>query len=398
MKSREGYVYFDESAKKWVARFSPFVNATTRKNLTRTRATRKEALTALRELIQQYETNGLAALDHENLTFEQLAIRYRNAKMIKAEFAGERKIAGMRAQSSAHSYWRSLSNYFGSKLVKTIKYDSLEALKLYLIRKPTRYKTQRSITDTNRHLQFLRAMLNYAVANGWLEKNPFQLAGGAGSKLIEKSAETQGDRFPTFGEELALLESCTREGKLGNEHLRSILIIAADTGLRKNELLTLQVADLTLAESIIRLRAINAKTNRKREVPMTPRVQIEFHQLINGKQETDFVFGGIKDFKHSFGTLKRDTKIENLTFHDFRHAFISRSILAGIPPAIVLKASGHASEEWKRYLNVTPDQLRRLLDPIGEQTANEVKEYARNVMKGLREAMRYDEIERLFEL
>jgi len=52
-------------------------------------------------------------------------------------------------------------------------------------------------------------MLNYAVANGWLETNPFKLAGGA---------------------------------------------------------------DLDFKERVIRLRAINAKTNRKRGVPMTTRI------------------------------------------------------------------------------------------------------------------------------
>jgi hypothetical protein len=35
---------------------------------------------------------------------------------------------------------------------------------------------------------------------------------------------------------------------------------------------------------------------------------------------------------------------------------------------------------------------------LGEQSAEEVKEFARSVMKGLREAMQYDEIEKLFEL
>jgi integrase len=174
--------------------------------------------------------------------------------------------------------------------------------------------------------------------------------------------------------------------------------VAADTGLRKNELLTLTVADLDFKERVIRLRAINAKTNRKRGVPMTARVENELQKLSAEKQENDFVFGGVKDFKRSFGTLKRTAKIDGLNFHDFRHAFVSRSILAGVPPAIVLKASGHASEEWKRYLNVTPDQLRRLLDPVGKQTAEDVKEFARSVMKGLREAMQYDEIEKLFEL
>lgn len=398
MKSREGYVYFDERSKKWVARFSPFVNATTRKNFTRSHATRKDALKALRELIQEFETKGAAALDTENLSFEQLADRYREAKMMEAEFVGERKVAGMRAQSSSQSYWRALRDYFGNKRIRAIKYDDLETLKLYLVRKPTQHGKQRSITDTNRHLQFLRAMLNYAVANRWLEKNPFQLAGGAGSKLIEKSAESQGERFPTFGEELALVNACCREGQRGNTHLRAILIVAADSGLRKNELLTLTVADLNFEQRVIRLRAINAKTNRKREIPMTVRVQSELQDLTSGKQASDFVFGGIQDFKRSFGTLKRTAGVNGLNFHDFRHAFVSRSILAGIPQAIVLKTSGHASEEWKRYLNVTPDQLRRLLEPIGDQTAAEVKEYAKSVMKGLREAMRYDEIEKLFEL
>lgn len=398
MKSREGYVYFDERSKKWVARFSPFVNATTRKNFTRSRATRKDALKALRELIQEYETKGPAALDTHNLTFEQLADRYREAKMMKAEFVGERKVAGMRAQSSSQSYWRALRGYFGAKRINAIKYDDLKALKLHLVRKPTQHDKQRSITDTNRHLQFLRSMLNYAVANGWLEKNPFQLAGGAGSKLIEKSAEPRGERFPTFGEELALISACSREGKRGNAHLRAILIVAADSGLRKNELLTLTVADLNFEQRVIRLRAINAKTNRKREIPMTARVYGELQKLSADKEDSDFVFGGAQDFKRSFGTLKRTAGINGLNFHDFRHAFVSRSILAGIPHAIVLKASGHSSDEWKRYLNVTPDQLRRLLEPVGDQTAAEVKEYAKSVMKGLREAMRYDEIEKLFEL
>lgn len=281
--------------------------------------------------------------------------------------------------------------------INTIKYADLEALKLFLIRKPTQHEKQRSITDTNRHLQFLRAMLNYAVANGWLETNPFKLADGAGSKLIERSVESRGERFPTFGEELALIHACTREGVRGNAHLRPILIAAADTGLRKNELLTLTVADLDFKERVIRLRAINAKTNRKREIPMTARTQSELQKLLAGKQGDDFVFDGVKGFKTSFNTLKRTAGIDGLNFHDFRHAFVSRSILAGVPPAIVLKASGHASEEWKRYLNVTPDQLRRLLDPVGKQTVEEVKEFARSVMKGLREAMQYDEIEKLFE-
>jgi len=78
MKAREEYVFFDERSKKWVARFSPFVNATARKNFTRSRTTRKEALQALRELVQEYESKGVTAFDNRDLNFEQLADRYRD--------------------------------------------------------------------------------------------------------------------------------------------------------------------------------------------------------------------------------------------------------------------------------------------------------------------------------
>jgi hypothetical protein len=54
------------------------VNATARKNFTRSRTTRKEALQALRELVQEYESKGVTAFDNRDLNFEQLADRYRD--------------------------------------------------------------------------------------------------------------------------------------------------------------------------------------------------------------------------------------------------------------------------------------------------------------------------------
>ena len=86
---------------------------------------------------------------------------------------------------------------------------------------------------------------------------------------------------------------------------------------------------------------------------------------------------------------------KDLHFHDLLHAFISRWILAGVPPAVALKASGHASEEWKRYLNITPDQLQNLFRPLEGQDAEEVKAYGLDVLRQLREALGYSEIANL---
>lgn len=173
--------------------------------------------------------------------------------------------------------------------------------------------------------------------------------------------------------------------------MRAVLIIAADTGLRENELFTLEKSDIDFGTAAINVRAINAKTNRPRTIPMTRRVREELAQLVNLSDE-DLIFGGLKEVKRSFGAACRANKIQDLRKHDFRHAFVSRSILAGIPPAVALKASGHASDEWKRYLNMTPDQLQNLFIPIEGQTAEEVKNYGLDVLRQLREALVYSDI------
>jgi integrase len=107
------------------------------------------------------------------------------------------------------------------------------------------------------------------------------------------------------------------------------------------------------------------------------------------------IFGGLKEAKRSFGTTCRLNGIQDLHFHDLRHAFVSRSILAGVPPAVALKASGHASEERKRYLNMTPDQSQNLFKPLERQEVEAVQTYGLDVLRQPREVLGYGEIAKL---
>jgi len=49
---------------------------------------------------------------------------------------------------------------------------------------------------------------------------------------------------------------------------------------------------------------------------------------LNENGDGNLIFGGLKEVKRSFTTACRANKITNLRKHDFRHAFVSRSILA----------------------------------------------------------------------
>lgn len=396
MKAKKGYVYFDNSRKRWVARFQPIDPLTgERSNLKQYAKTKTEAMEKLDALKEKARTTGVAVIAGKNLTFADLAQQYKEKKLIPAEYAGEKKIAGRRDLSAPNSWLESLVEKFGRLSLTFITHSLLEEYKRELAKRPVGNEKQRQIASINRELEFFRTVLNYAVTNGMLTRNPFSLS--KSQKLIERAAETRRERFPTFGEELALLRLCVGEGRQGRAHLRAILIVAADTGLRRNEIFTLEAIDLNFSNRVITVRAINAKTNRIRQIPMTQRVYEELTAL-KEKNPRGKIFGGLSEVKRSFKTACRLAEIEDLHFHDFRHAFVSRSILAGIPPAVVLKASGHASDEWKRYLNVTPSQLQNLFSPVGNQSAEEVKDYARNILRRLREALGYDEIANLLTL
>ncbi|HKX31236.1 MAG TPA: site-specific integrase [Blastocatellia bacterium] len=389
MKSRTGYIFYDEGRKRWIARFAPVdAESGKQREFKRYCLTKTEARKKLQELVNNYEQRGPVLIAAERMTFADLASEYEEKRIIPAQYIGEKKVAGMRNTISPKLFLKSLTDHFGKKRLTAITHADLENYKLVLIKRPTRAGGKRTIASVNRELEFFRTVLNYAVTNGKLARNPFTL--GKGRPLIERASETKRERFPTFGEELAIIKVCTD----AREHLRAILIVAADTGLRRNELFTLSPADLDFDRQIINVRAINAKTNRVRQIPMTRRVHEELMRLVEQKPEK-YIFGGITEVKRSFGTACRLNGINDLHFHDLRHAFVSRSILAGVPPAVALKASGHASEEWKRYLNMTPNQLQKLFKPLESQNAEEVKAYGLDVLRQLRDALGYSEIANL---
>lgn len=393
-KARSGSVTYDARRKRWLARFDP-VDPETGKQRTykRWRLTKNEAEAARRELIRDYEKRP-AALTSETITFERLAEEFKLRRLVAARYVGDRKIAGRRELSAPTTWFNRAKEYFGSRRLSRITHADIERYKIHLAELPSRTSGgQRSIAALNRELEFLRTVLNFAIENHWLERNPFNAS--KGRALIERGAETKRDRFPTFGEELALLQVCVGEGPRGREHLRHVLIVAADTGLRRGELVTLEPGDLDFQKGLISLRARNAKTNRARQVPMTRRARHSLAWLVS-QHEGGPLFGVI-NVKRSFATACRLAGVEGLHLHDFRHAFVTRAILAGIPLAVVLKASGHQSEEWKRYLNVTPDQLRGLLAPRPTQSREEVKTFALDVMRQLRDALGYTELEKLFD-
>jgi integrase len=405
MKTREGYVIYDERRKRYLARVTAFDPVTgKRTDIKRYKKTKTEALKEKRELLNKLEKDGAESFAGDRTRFTYLARKFREEKLIPAVYVGERKIAGRRELSAPRSWLLQLEYYFGEMKLPSITVGEIKKFEIWLSKIPSRSTIvedengkltlnikenggQRGIESINRAVELLRTVLNYAVEEKMVreEQNPFSKK--KARSLIDRRAESKREQLPTFGEEMALLDVCTGD----RAHLRAVLIIAADSGLRRNELFTLswKEKDIDFDNRLIRLRAINAKWNKARTIPMTQRAYEELLKLKEqyGDHPSGLVFGGIKEVKRSFNTACRMKGIEDLHKHDLRHAFVTRSILAGIPPAVVLKASGHSSDEWKRYLNVTPDMLHDLFTPLDGQESEAVKAYGFEVMRQLTDAL-----------
>src|SRR5262249_27449356 len=148
----------------------------------------------------------------------------------------------------------------------------------------------------NRELEVLRAMLRFAVGEGWLSRSPFQ---NLSTPLISKADETKRDRILTRDEERRLLAACEAKER---EHLKPLIIAALDTGCRKGELLLLTWSDLDFESRTITVRELTCKTLTSRTVPMSVRLTAELQSLRSRFPDRDTVFGIKLKFQHSWQT------------------------------------------------------------------------------------------------
>lgn len=390
-RARTGRLWLDTKTNTWRGRVrfkDPFTGKTRERWVSA--PTKSETRTELQALIRSLDDQGTASFLKGRTPFKTLLNEYREQKVVKAVFIGGQKVDGLKSLKSVQCTLKMLEEYFGNTPLIEIDPRRILAFKRARLAIPTKQGDgQRSIATSNRELEILSRVLNYAVGHDYLTVNPLQLPACKG--LIQRSKETKRNRLLTFGEELAMLNAT--QGRLA--YIGPIISVLADTGMRRGELLQLEWRDVDLDAKRIKLRSETTKTGKPRQIALTPRAFNIFEAWHVGTTASPLVMCGMTCFRHAFNSACKLAGVEGLRTHDLRHAFVSRTIMAGIPPAVVLKASGHDSEEWKRYLNCDPAQLSELLKPMPGQDAEAVRSFAREVLLGLREAFNYSEIESL---
>ncbi len=212
--------------------------------------------------------------------------------------------------------------------------------------------------ETIKHyLKFLRHVLNLAIRDGKLEKNPFV--------KISMPKTSQGrTRFLTLEEEQALLNTL---GQPYDQWARLAIL----TGLRKTELFSLRWANVDFERGLLTL--LQTKSGKVQYVPLNG----EARTILRGFKSWEtsaWVFpsktlGTHLDSYNFYGRVflpaVKKAKLEGVTWHTLRHTFASRLAMNGQSDSTIAALLRHTGTMLvQRYAHLSPTHLKEAVEGI----------------------------------
>ncbi|HLM59513.1 MAG TPA: site-specific integrase [Pyrinomonadaceae bacterium] len=381
-----------KSKNKWIVRIEYFDEIKGKKCFMERHADKKGDATDLRnKLLDDVKKSHGQIQTGERMTFSQLADICEETFYKPAVIVEGRKVAGVRSIQTIKYQLATLKQFFGKRLIKEITTESLFDYKLWRLKTDSKQLGRPvKISTVNRELTTMGKLMRFAYGKGWTVKDIFFNA-----KVIDSSSEIERTRILTLDEEKCLLNSCSGEREItykrklkdvekevtatisvDNPHLKAMIILALDSGMRRGEIFKLRWQDIDFENGIIRILGTHTKTERERLAPLSDRARIELDKLKEiSSGENPFP---TKDIKHSFETAKRLAKINDLHFHDLRRTAITRWIQQGTPLALAGKLGGHTQLQttMKHYTANDADAVKEITERMNNfhSQLNEVKE------------------------
>ncbi|MGH7442226.1 MAG: tyrosine-type recombinase/integrase [bacterium] len=283
-----------------------------------------------------------------------LAIKIRDKMVLEQAEEGflEYSWSRKRSHKDDQHLVRVLTAYFGDRELASLTPDAVEGYLNHIQGKSRRGKPLAPGT-LNRHIACLKTIVNRALANNLLDRNPIR-----GVKLFKENVR---DRVLSWEEYQRLLEACS-------DHLVPIVTLAYRTGMRRGEILGLRWDQLRLAEKVIRLNAEDTKTSEAREIPLDDELA-ELLRRVPRALGCPHVFTVMG---HSIGTIKtafiaacRRAGIEDFRFHDLRHCAVTNLRKAGVPQNVIMSISGHKTDAMlRRYDKVDREDRQAALEQV----------------------------------
>lgn len=218
------------------------------------------------------------------------------------------------------------------------------------------YKIQRieqvKPATVNRELALLKFMFSLAIKWRYVKENPVKEVKQFPERKIE---------MKILGRDILdrlIDKSC--------DHLRGIIILAINTGMRKGEILNLRWNDVDFDKLFLFIKT--SKSGVSRKVPMNALVVDTLKKV---KRESDYVFCNpvtkerIADVKTAYKAACRRAGIRDLRFHDLRHTAATYMVTGGVDLVTVAEILGHADIKMTmRYAHPTPENKQKAVNVL----------------------------------
>ena len=252
-----------------------------------------------------------------------------------------------------HEYsWVAIQPVFGHQRLSEITPRKIERYR------QARQEIGRSNATVNRELAFLRNVFSMAIEWGQAEENPVK-------RVKQAREDNSRTRHLDKKEEGDLLKEM--EGR----PIYYVTFTAIHTGMRRSELLSLKWANVDFENRLVTVEAGYSKNHEARSIPMSLRLTETLEEIrvddLNAPVFLNSLGKPYREVKRAFNSAVKRAGIENFVFHDLRHTFASRLVMAGVDLATVKELLGHKTIAiTMRYAHLSSEHRRSAIAVFDE--------------------------------
>lgn len=221
----------------------------------------------------------------------------------------------------------------------------------------TRFNAPRSLNTINREMAVLRKILEIAVGNGYLDRNPALL-------VPSYSVEGRRTRVLTSDEDRIMLTEAFTGRKA---RILPIAVLARYTGMRRGEMLSLQREWLDFDHRNIMLPKAITKNQVAREIPMCQTV----FDVLSERAGRELVFSGYPSKCHTSSLFTDGMKaagIHGVTLHTLRHTLSSQLEDIGVRQKEIRDIIGHKPKDSTEHYQHSTFESRQKAIELLEQS------------------------------
>lgn len=246
----------------------------------------------------------------------------------------------------------------------------------------------------NRDIAILKSALTKAVEWSFIKEHPlfklkpFKIDSAAKVRYLDKDEEKRlKDALKTRDAELKRKRDNGNQWRKGRsydflpdlrqyvfaDYLSPMILIALNTGLRRGELFSLTWEDVDLERAILTVNGNVTKSGKTRYIPLNSvslqvlkdwQLNNSSGEIIFSNVKTGSMFGHVKK---SWASVLGKANIKSFRWHDMRHHFASKLVMAGVDLNTVRELLGHADIKMTlRYAHLAPEHKARAVAKLVE--------------------------------